>query len=234
MLCGLEADAAEVTPAHQYPTGRALHPDRRRALLDWARSSGGLVIENDYDAEYRYDRKPVGALQGAGPDQVAYLGTTSKTLGAALRIGWMVLPPRLIAPVADARAHSDHHTEHLGQLALADLITRHGYDRHIRVSRQRYRRRRDRLRHRLAGFPIELTGVAAGLHALALLPPDGPSERDIRAAAQARGLALGYLSERGELPAARQGVIIGYGRPSEHAYSAALDALVSAFDACFA
>ncbi|MFG1612019.1 aminotransferase class I/II-fold pyridoxal phosphate-dependent enzyme [Nonomuraea wenchangensis] len=160
---------------------------------------------------------------------MAYLGTTSKTLGAALRIGWMVLPPRLVAPVADARLHADHHTEHLGQLALADLINRHGYDRHIRTSRQRYLRRRDQLRRRLAGFPIALTGIAAGLHALALLPPGGPSESDVRTAAQAHGLALGYLSERSELPCTRQGVIIGYGRPPDHAYASALDALTATF-----
>ncbi|MDF5754383.1 PLP-dependent aminotransferase family protein [Spongiactinospora sp. TRM90649] len=234
LLGGLGADAVEVTPAHQYPTGRTLHPDRRRALLDWARSSGGLIIENDYDAEFRYDRKPVGALQGADPGHVAYLGTTSKTLGAALRIGWMVLPSRLIAPVAEVRRHSDHHTEHLGQLALADLITRHGYDRHIRASRQRYLRRRDQLRRRLIGLPVELTGIAAGLHALALLPPGGPTEADVRAAARAHGLALGYLSERGELPVSRQGVIIGYGRPADHAYPSALTALDATFAACFA
>ncbi|WP_030920547.1 PLP-dependent aminotransferase family protein [Streptosporangium amethystogenes] len=229
LVGGLDPDAVEVTPAHQYPTGRTLHPGRRRALLDWARSSGNLIIENDYDAEFRYDRKPVGALQGACPEDVAYLGTTSKTLGPALRIGWMVLPPRLIGPVVDAKLHTDHHTEHLGQLALADLITRHGYDRHIRASRQRYLRRRDRLRLRLADFPVILTGIAAGLHALAVLPPGGPTETDIRTAAEAHDLALGYLSDRRELPSTTQGVIIGYGRPPEHAYTAALDALTACF-----
>ncbi|MFG1946210.1 PLP-dependent aminotransferase family protein [Nonomuraea sp. NPDC048826] len=233
LLGDLGADAVEVTPAHQYPTGRTLHPDRRRALLDWARSSGGLIVENDYDAEFRYDRKPVSALQGVAPDRVAYLGTTSKTLGPALRIGWMVLPPWLIAPVADARLHTDHHTEHLGQLTLSDLIDRHGYDRHIRASRRRYLRRRDQLRRHLAGFPIALTGIAAGLHALALLPPDGPAESDIRDAARAHGLAVGYLSEGSEVPSTRQGVIIGYGRPPDHAYTPALDALTATFATCF-
>ncbi|WP_406046989.1 aminotransferase class I/II-fold pyridoxal phosphate-dependent enzyme [Kribbella sp. NBC_00889] len=122
-------------------------------------------------------------LQGADPDHVAYLGTTSKTLGPALRLGWMVLPPRLMGQVADARTHIDHRTEHLGQLTLADLITRHGYDRHIRRSRQRYRRRRDQLRHHLAGLRITLTGIAAGLHALAILPrtaPPRPTSKPLR------------------------------------------------------
>ncbi|MFJ8584867.1 PLP-dependent aminotransferase family protein [Streptomyces sp. NPDC093595] len=233
LVDGLAANAVEVTPAHQYPTGRTLHPGRRRALLDWARSSSGLIVENDYDAEFRYDRKPVGALQGAGPEDVAYLGTTSKTLGPALRIGWMVLPPRLIDPVVDAKLHVDHHTEHLGQLTLADLITRHGYDRHIRASRQRYLRRRDELRRRIADVPVSLTGIAAGLHALAVLPSGGPTEADVRTAAEAHGLALGYLSERRALPSTAQGVIIGYGRPPEHAYASALDALAATFTACF-
>ncbi|MFF9868106.1 PLP-dependent aminotransferase family protein [Streptomyces sp. NPDC013953] len=233
LVDGLAADAVEVTPAHQYPTGRTLHPCRRRALLDWARSSSGLIVENDYDAEFRYDRKPVGALQGAGPENVAYLGTTSKTLGPALRIGWMVLPPRLIDPVVDAKLHVDHHTEHLGQLTLADLITRHGYDRHIRAARQRYLRRRDELRRRIADVPISLTGIAAGLHALAVLPSGGPTEADVRTAAEAHGLALGYLSERRALPSTAQGVIIGYGRPPDHAYASALDALAATFTACF-
>ncbi|MFP3966096.1 PLP-dependent aminotransferase family protein [Actinomadura fulvescens] len=233
LLTGLGANAVEVTPAHQYPIGHTLHPDRRRTLLDWARSTCGLIIENDYDAEFRYDRKPVGALQGAAPDHVAYLGTTSKTLGPALRIGWMVLPHRLIDPIADARAHTDHHTENLGQLTLADLITRHAYDRHIRASRQRYLRRRDRLRSRLADLPITLTGIAAGLHALIPLSPDGPTETDVQTIAQARGLALGYLSDRSELPRTPQGVIIGYGRPPDHAYTPALDALATTFASLF-
>ena len=140
-----DVGAVVLTPAHQYPTGVTLHPERRRALTDWARARGGLVIEDDYDGEFRYDRQPVGALQGMAPDHVAYIGTASKTLGPALRLGWMVLPPHLVDPVADAKLHSDHHTEAIGQLTLAELITSHAYDRHVRACRLRYRRRRDLL-----------------------------------------------------------------------------------------
>ncbi|WP_026411026.1 PLP-dependent aminotransferase family protein [Actinomadura oligospora] len=235
LLAGTAATAVEVTPAHQYPTGRTLQPERRRTLVEWARDTGGLIIENDYDAEFRYDRKPVGALQGVSPEEVAYLGTTSKTLGPALRLGWMVLPSRLVGAVADAKLHTDHHTEHLGQLALADLITRHAYDRHIRASRQRYRRRRDQLRTRLQPYlshGLTIEGIAAGLHVLLTLPPGGPTEADVTAAATARELALGYLTERRLSPSTpEQAIIIGYGRPADHAYSAALDALTSTLDA---
>jgi GntR family transcriptional regulator/MocR family aminotransferase len=225
--------AVVVTPAHQYPTGVTLHPSRRQALTDWARSGGGLIVEDDYDGEFRYDRQPVGALQGVAPDHIAYLGTASKTLGPALRLGWMVLPPHLVDPVLDAKRYTDHHTETIGQLALADLVTTHAYDRHIRRCRLRYRRRRDLLLARLghgsgrapAGFAVH--GIAAGLHALVSLPAGGPGERDVLAGAAARDLAVGVLGNHwhyaGDHP---QGVIIGYGTPADRAYPAAVDTLM--------
>ena len=147
---GRRAGAVVVTPAHQYPTGGTLHPDRRHALAEWARTAGGLVIEDDYDGEFRYDRQPVGALQGMAPGRVAYVGTASKTLGPALRLGWMVLPDHLVGPVAEEKRHHDNLTEVPGQLTLAEFITSHAYDRHIRSCRLRYRRRRDLLVARLA------------------------------------------------------------------------------------
>jgi GntR family transcriptional regulator/MocR family aminotransferase len=214
--------AVVVTSAHQNPTGETLHPDRRRALTDWARSTGGLVVENDYDGEFRYDRQPVGAIQGTAPDQVAYLGSASKTLGPGLRLGWLVLPPELVEPVADAKRHSDHHTENLGQLTLADFIACHGYDRHIRAMRLKYMRRRDLLLSRI-DFPVH--GIAAGLHALIELPDR--TEEDVRRAAAANDLAVGYLGDRWQQPGHhRQGIVIGYGTPADHAYAGALDALV--------
>ncbi|GAA1581168.1 PLP-dependent aminotransferase family protein [Actinomadura kijaniata] len=221
--------AVEVTPAHQYPTGRTLHPCRRRALVTWARDTGGLIIENDYDGEFRYDRQPVGAVQGTAPDHVAYLGTASKTLGPVLRLAWMVLPPRLLEPVVEAKRLSDHHTEGLGQLTLADFIAGHAYDRHIRASRLRYRRRRDRLVAALAPSGLSAQGIAAGLQALVPLHPDGPAERDVLAAAARHGLALGHLGDRWHTVGENnpQGLIIGYARPPEHAYPAALDALAT-------
>ncbi|MER6285178.1 PLP-dependent aminotransferase family protein [Streptomyces sviceus] len=219
---GLGAPAAViVTPAHQYPTGVTLHPSRRRALTDWARASGALVVEDDYDGEFRYDRQPVGALQGMAPGRVVYLGTASKTLGPALRLGWMVLPPHLVAPVADAKLHSDHSTETIGQLALAELIRGHAYDRHVRASRLRYRRRRDRLVERL-GARWRVQGIAAGLHALV----EVENEAAVLARAAAEGLAVGSLREHWHAVGTREGLVVGYGTPREGAYPEALDALV--------
>ncbi|RSN04122.1 GntR family transcriptional regulator [Nonomuraea sp. WAC 01424] len=218
--------AAVLTPAHQYPTGVPLAPARRRLLREW----GGTVVEDDYDGEFRYDRRPVGALQATAPDQVVYCGTTSESLSPALRLGWMVLPPALVDPVADAKLHADSHTEVLGQLVLARLIADHAYDRHIRAARLRYRRRRDLLLARLGPGPdaplpgARLPGVAAGLRALLLLPPDGPPESALLAACERRGIALRGLTPLRQTPGPG-GLLIGYAAPSERAYPAALDAL---------
>jgi GntR family transcriptional regulator/MocR family aminotransferase len=219
------ADALVVTPAHQYPTGVTLHPARRRALTAWAREGGGVVVEDDYDGEFRYDRQPVGALQGTAPDHVVYVGTASKTLGPALRLGWMVLPPHLVRPVAEAKLYSDHHTAAVGQLALADLIGGHGYDRHVRAARLRYRRRRDLLVARLRG--VGVGGVAAGLQALVDLPPGGPGEAEVLRGAAAEGLAVDGLGEHWHTPGPdrAQGLVVGYGTPGEGGYPAALAAL---------
>ncbi|MFE7230217.1 MocR-like pyridoxine biosynthesis transcription factor PdxR [Streptomyces sp. NPDC002405] len=216
-----EQRAVVVTPAHQYPTGVTLHPERRRALTDWARARGGLIVEDDYDGEFRYDRQPVGALQGMAPRQVAYLGTASKTLGPALRLGWVVLPPHLVDAVAEAKLHSDHHTETIGQLALAELIDSHAYDRHIRACRLRYRRRRDQLLGRLGSRRVR--GIAAGLHALV----DVADEAETLARAEAEGLALGRLADHWHTPGEDrpQGVVVGYGTPRERVYPEALEAL---------
>ncbi|MFG2056948.1 PLP-dependent aminotransferase family protein [Micromonospora sp. NPDC048930] len=217
--------AAVVTPAHQYPTGVTLHPSRRHALTDWARAGGGLVVEDDYDGEFRYDRQPVGAVQGTAPEQVAYVGTAAKTLGPALRLAWLVLPARLVDPVVDVKRHLDLHTETVGQLALADLIATHGYDRQVRTVRRRYRQRRDLLLARVGGRST-LDGVSAGLHATVHLPPDGPAEAAVLAAAAAQGLALTGLAAHHHEPAEQPpGLVIGYARPPAHAYPAALDLL---------
>ncbi|MCF4139236.1 PLP-dependent aminotransferase family protein [Streptomyces sp. Tue 6430] len=221
--------AVVVTPAHQYPTGVTLHPERRRALTDWARARGALIVEDDYDGEFRYDRQPVGALQGMAPERVAYLGTASKTLGPALRLGWMVLPPHLVDTVADAKLHSDHHTETIGQLALAELIAGHAYDRHVRACRLRYRRRRDLLLDRL-GAHRSVRGIAAGLHALI----EVRDEAEVRERAEAEGLAVGRLGDhwhaREDAGGRPQGLVVGYGTPREGAYPEALDVLVKVLE----
>jgi GntR family transcriptional regulator/MocR family aminotransferase len=236
LLAGTGAQAVVLTPAHQYPTGVVLHPARRHAVTDWARATGGLIIEDDYDGEFRYDRQPVGAIQGIAPDHVVYLGTASKTLGPAVRLAWMVLPPRLVRPTADAKRRLDHQTESLGQLTLAELIASYDYDRHIRACRLRYRARRDLLITRLqprVGRPLPgyaLEGIAAGLHALISLPEDGPGEHGVITRAAARGLALEGLGEYWHddscEPSRATGIMIGYSACGDAAYRAALDVLI--------
>jgi GntR family transcriptional regulator/MocR family aminotransferase len=220
------ATAAVVTAAHQYPTGVTLHPSRRQAALVWARRTGGLLIEDDYDGEFRYDRQPVGALQGMAPQHVAYVGTAAKTLGPALRLAWLVLPPDLLEPVAQAKRLTDVHTETLGQLALADMITSHAYDRHVRSCRLRYRRRRDALLSRLGNrYPV--SGIAAGMHVLLDLPSTA-AETEVLDRAAAAGLAVGDLASHWHTPEPDRpgGLVVGYATPGEGAYRAALDTLL--------
>ena len=216
--------AVVVTPAHQYPTGVTLHPARRRALTSWARSHDVVIVEDDYDGEFRYERQPIGALQGTAPDQVVYVGTASKTLAPGLRLGWMVLPDRLVETLTELKLRTDLAAPTITQLTLAEMITDHGYDRHIRTVRLRYRRRRDLLIQALAGVgPDLVAGIPAGLQAPVRLPPGGPGEQDLIAAAAADGLALEGLSEHWHDARDRpQGLLIGFSKPSERAYPAAV------------
>ncbi|MFB8248161.1 PLP-dependent aminotransferase family protein [Streptomyces sp. NPDC055952] len=223
----LGADAVLLTPAHQFPMGVPLHRDRRAAVLDRARRTGALVLEDDYDGEFRYDRQPVGALQGLDPDRVAYLGTASKSLAPGLRLAWAVLPPDLAGEVAAAKGGVDT-CGALDQLTLAEFLTSGAYDRHVRAARLRYRRRRDALVAAVAARAPQarVTGIAAGLHVLLRLPPG--SEQSVVQAANWRGLALHGLA-RYRNPAARleppDALVVGYGTPPDHAWSGALDAL---------
>ena len=139
-----------LSPAHQFPTGVVLHPDRRAAAIAWATATGGLILEDDYDGELRYDRQPVGALQALAPDRVVYGGTASKTLAPGLRLGWLVVPPRLLEPIVSLRACEDVHVPALEQVALCRLLDSGAYERHVRRMRARYRARRDRLLAMLA------------------------------------------------------------------------------------
>ncbi|MEU3709244.1 PLP-dependent aminotransferase family protein [Streptomyces catenulae] len=224
--------AALLTPAHQFPTGVPLHPDRRAAALDWAVAQDGWILEDDYDGEFRYDRQPVGALQGLDPDRVVYLGTASKSLVPALRLAWLVLPDRLVDPVLAVKSGGEWQSGALDQLTLAEFLTGGGYDRHVRGSRQRYRRRRDRLVAALAEHAphIEVSGIAAGLHAVLELPPG--TEQSLVEAARWQGLALNGLHAFRDPAArtmpARDGLVVPYGRPPEHAFGGALEALLRA------
>jgi GntR family transcriptional regulator/MocR family aminotransferase len=213
------AGAALLTPAHQFPLGVALAAERRTQAVAW----GGLVIEDDYDGEFRYDRQPVGALQALAPERVVYAGTASKSLAPGLRLGWLVLPERLIEPVVESRRLSGGPSV-LEQLTLAELIRSGAYDRHVRRVRLAYRRRRDKL---VAALPAHTraTGIVAGQHVVVELPA-GLTEEEVVARAAARGLLVQGLSEYAwggvEHPPA---LVVGYGTPPEHAFDAALAAL---------
>ncbi|MFE1248141.1 PLP-dependent aminotransferase family protein [Streptomyces sp. NPDC058735] len=223
--------AVLLTPAHQFPTGGPLHPERRAAVADWARAGGGLVLEDDYDGEFRYDRKPVGAVQGLDPERVIHLGSVSKSLSPAVRLGWMVLPERYVDAVLAAKGEREAWAGVPDQLCLADFVASGSYDRHVRRMRQRYRSRRDRLVAALAEHAphIEVTGVAAGLHAVLRLP-QGTEASTLKAAAW-QGVAVDGLAAfrhpETDMPMS-DGLVVGYATPSEHAYGPALEALCGA------
>ncbi|MBY8883913.1 PLP-dependent aminotransferase family protein [Streptomyces sp. PTM05] len=222
-----DTDAVLLTPSHQYPTGVPLSPARRGEVVAWARRTGGVVVEDDYDGEFRYDRQPVGALQGLDPSAVVYAGTASKSLVPGLRLAWLALPARLLEPVVAEKRLADHHSPVLDQLTLAELITSGAYDRHVRRMRLHYRRRRDRLVAALAEHVphVRVSGIAAGLHAVVELPPGSPSEAELVARAARLDLALAGKSYYGTVDAAGPALVIGYGSPPEHAFTGALERL---------
>ncbi|WP_410606354.1 PLP-dependent aminotransferase family protein [Amycolatopsis sp. lyj-109] len=227
----LDVPAVLLTPAHQFPTGGPLHHDRRTAVVGHVRATGGVLLEDDYDGEFRYDRKPVGAVQGLDPEHVVYLGSVSKSLSPALRLGWLVLPGHLVDPVLAVKGEREAWAGVLDQLTLAEFLNAGAYDRHIRRMRQRYRRRRDRLVTTLAERAPHVTpaGIAAGLHAVLRLPP-GTEKAALKAAAW-QGLALDGLAafrHPDSTMSTMDGLVVGYATPSEHAYPAALDALCRA------
>jgi GntR family transcriptional regulator/MocR family aminotransferase len=195
----------------------------------WAREAGAIVIEDDYDGEFRYDRQPVGALQGLDPERVVYTGTASKTLAPGLRLGWMAVPHGLLNGALAVARQRGRHTGVLDHLTMAELIGSGAYDRHVRRMRAHYRRRRDLLVAALAARVPALRpiGVAAGLNALLPLPPGGPTEAEVIARAASRGIALYALSPswHGDGPRP-EGLVIGYATPPEHAFPSALSALV--------
>lgn len=220
--------AVLTTPAHQFPTGVTLSAERRAALVAWARRADGVVLEDDYDSEFRYDHRPLSAVQGMCPQRVVVLGSVSKTLSPALGIGWVVAPPRwrrmLLASVTIRTGPPV-----LDQLAFAHLIRSGGYDRHLRSARQRYRARRAALLDALrAGLPTcRVTGTAAGLHLVAHLG-DGVDSADVAAAAATRGLRLV------DLPAYQvdhrepgNSLVLGYGNLADRAVDGAVAALAA-------
>ena len=229
LLRAANPDAVAVTPAHQHPTGAVLSSARRTDLVAWLRERGAIAVEDDYDAEYRYDRAPIGAMQGLAPDLVAYAGTASKTLAPGLRLGWLVLPRDLVDDVADIKRLADRGSPVLDQLAFADFVDRGEFDRHLRRMRPIYRRRRDTLLAALRRHAPELepAGIAAGLHLVAYLP-DGVAEPAVVEAAARRGLALHGLAPYRISSEGRAGLIFGYATLGERALSEGAEILAEA------
>ncbi len=226
-LAATDVRAVILTPTHQFPTGTALAPERRHALVAWAADRDATIIEDDYDAEFRYDRAPVGALQGLAPDRVALIGTVSKSLAPALRLGWVVCPAGLLEAVTEDKRLSDRGSPTLEQLALATLIESGRYDRHLRRMRDVYGARRDTLARTLADHAphVELHGLAAGFHAVAALSA-GADERAIVEAARARSIGLygmsSYRLARTNWPAA---LVFGFGNLNEAAIVRGINAI---------
>jgi GntR family transcriptional regulator / MocR family aminotransferase len=226
-LAATEVRAVILTPTHQFPTGTALAPERRQALVAWSDERGGTIIEDDYDAEFRYDREPVGALQGLAPDRVALIGSVSKSLAPALRLGWVVAPAARLEALSEDKRLSDRGSPTLEQLALAALIESGRYDRHLRRMRGVYAGRRDMLVEALAKQApgVALSGLAAGFHAVAHLP----HERDEQAIVdEARARSIGLYGMSSYRPSGRSGppqLVLGFGNLSEPAIQRGITAV---------
>ena len=231
------ARAVLVTPAHQCPTGVALGPSRRRDLVAWADEVDGVILEDDYDAEFRYDRQPVGSLQGLNPARVIALGSVSKTLAPAIRLGWVLAPPRFVAGIIEEKRLSSRGAPGLDQEALALLMETGRFDRHLRRMRQIYHARRDVLaaEAELAFGPGRLHGLEAGCHALLRLP-DGTSERAVVATAVTMGVRVNGLghyrfvaADASAAPDPRPpALVLGFGNVSEHQISRGIRTLAEA------
>jgi GntR family transcriptional regulator/MocR family aminotransferase len=207
------ADAVFLTPAHHYPTGAVMAPDRRAGLLAWADAQDRLILEDDYDAEYRYDREPIGAIHGLAPERVIYAGSASKTLAPGLRLGWMVVPSQHVETLGLLKDANDRGSPSLDQLAFADFLSRGEFDRHLRRMRPLYRERRDTLLTAMHRHLPDLrpTGASAGLHVLAFLPADLDEAAVIAAAADAGVKVTGLAQTYSEPATAPGGLIFGYG-----------------------
>lgn len=220
-------DAVVVSPDHHFPSGHALAPLRRRALVEWAVRNEATILEHDYDGHFRYDRPPAGTLQALAPEHVAYVGSTSALLAPTLRIGWSVLPARLVEPVAFRMFATVVAQPRLPQLALAELIRRGSLDRHLRKARAAYRRRRELLAAASATLftGAHLTGAPVGLFASVALP-DGADEAEILGAARCRGLALDGVGEHCIRPQP-PGLVLGFAAAPEPTLQRGLEELAA-------
>jgi GntR family transcriptional regulator/MocR family aminotransferase len=234
-LVRADPDAVVLTPAHHFPTGAVLSPERRAVIVGWAMARGRLILEDDYDAEYRYDREPIGAIQGLAPDHIIYAGSASKTLAPGLRLGWLIVPARLVDLVAATKAATDRGSASLEQLAFADFLSRGEFDHHLRRMRPIYRVRRDALLAALRRHLPELrpVGASAGLHVLAWLPA-GIDEAELIQRAAAAGVGLDgvtpYRSTGGDGREAPGGLLFGYGTVTEAAIDEGVRLIANAID----
>jgi len=205
-----------------------LHSDRRAAVIDWARRTSGVIIEDDYDGEFRYDRTPVGALHGGDPEHVIYMGTASKSLAPGLRLGWLVVPEPLVDAVVRQKGEIQETCGFVDQLAMAEFIVSGAYDRHVRTMRAKYRRRREELVAAIARSSPNtiLPGMAAGLHVMLELAGGDESARSRQRPWRRLGVeGLDYY-RHSEIGSRRDGLVIGYASPTPSAWSAALAALI--------
>jgi GntR family transcriptional regulator/MocR family aminotransferase len=218
-LANAGVGAAVLTPAHQSPTGVVLGPERRRELIEWAVRRSAIVIEDDYDAEFRYDRDPVGAVQGLAPERVALVGTVSKSLAPALRMGWIVCPPSLVEAVAEQKTLHDRGSPGLEQLALASLIESGRYDKHLRRMRTTYSGKRQALVDALEQHApsVRLGGLAAGFHGVARLE-HGIDEIAAASAARERSIGIYPMSNyRSPVQTRAAEIVLGFGNLSHAA-----------------
>lgn len=212
----LKVQAVLITPAHQFPTGSVLSPERRQHLIDWSARRSAFIIEDDYDAEYRYDRAPVGAMQGLAPERVIYAGSLSKILAPALRIGWIIVPVEMYTAVEDRKKYADLTSPILEQLTFAEFLREGELDRHLRRMRNIYRHRRDALVAALAHYLPDWgpMGTAAGLHLIANLPTRF-DEQEVARLSAARSVRVYPLREYCFKASQEPALVFGYGGLTE-------------------
>lgn len=229
-LSAADPDAVVVTPAHSLPVGAVLAAERRLALVEWARERGALVLEDDYDAELRYDRRgPAGTLQGLAPDVVVLAGSVSKTLAPTLRLAWLCLPPDAVGAATIVRAGLDGGGPRFDEWALADLIASGAFDRHVRAARAHNRKKRAALLAALAAVlpDARVRGIDAGLHVLLELPPGVDEAKAVERAA-AGGVSVQGLADFTRAHPGPPALVLGYGLPSIRELREAVEVIAAA------